>query len=80
LAAAVWALAFGRHLGLDKQTLKSIGTGAMLLDVGKTRLPTELLRKRESPSEQEWLLIRAHVDEGIALVRGAPDVDERVVR
>jgi HD-GYP domain-containing protein (c-di-GMP phosphodiesterase class II) len=79
LASAVWALAFGRHLGLDKQTLKSLGTGAMLLDVGKTRLSTELLRKRESPSEQEWKFIRAHVDEGIALLRGAPDVDERVV-
>jgi HD-GYP domain-containing protein (c-di-GMP phosphodiesterase class II) len=79
LAAAVWALAFGRHLGLDKETLKSIGTGAMLLDVGKTRLPTELLRKPETPSAEEWKLIRAHVDEGIALLREAPDVDERVV-
>jgi putative nucleotidyltransferase with HDIG domain len=79
LAAAVWALAFGRHLGLDKETLKSVGTGAMLLDIGKTRLPTELLKKAGRPSDEEWRLIHAHVDHGIELLRAAPNVDNRVV-
>jgi hypothetical protein len=31
LSTSVWALTFGRHLGLDKETLKLLGTGAMLL-------------------------------------------------
>ena len=79
LAASVWALAFGRHLGLDKETLKSVGTGAMLLDIGKTRLPTELLKKRGAPSDEEWRLIYAHVDHGLELLRAAPNVDSRVV-
>lgn len=79
LAASVWALAFGRHLGLDKETLRCVGTGAMLLDIGKTRLPTELLRKATKPSESEWELIRAHVDQGVQLLRLTPGVDERIV-
>ena len=72
LAASVWALAFGRHLGLDKETLKAVGVGAMLLDIGKTKLPTELLQKTEKPTAEEWNLIRAHVDHGVQFVRSIP--------
>jgi putative nucleotidyltransferase with HDIG domain len=79
LAVSVWALAFGRHLGLDKETLKVIGTGAMLLDIGKTKLSTELLRKPGAPNPQEWNLIRAHVDQGIALLKSSPGVDLQVL-
>jgi len=75
LAASVWALAFGRHLGLDKETLTLVGTGAMLLDIGKTCLTTELLKKPCKPSDEEWQLIRAqrrlrHQDRGSSAQRG----------
>lgn len=79
LAVSVWALAFGRHLGLDKETLKIVGTGAMLLDIGKTKLSTELLRKTGKPTSEEWQLIRAHVEQGIALLRSEKNVDARVL-
>jgi putative nucleotidyltransferase with HDIG domain len=79
LAVSVWALAFGRHLGLDKDTLKIVGTGAMLLDIGKTKLSTELLRKPGAPNAQEWQQIRAHVEQGVALLRSEKSVDERVI-
>jgi HD-GYP domain-containing protein (c-di-GMP phosphodiesterase class II) len=79
LSASVWALAFGRHLGLDKETLTSIGTGAMLLDIGKTGLPTELLKKPGKPTDEEWQLIYTHVDQGVELLRAAPNVDHRIV-
>jgi HD-GYP domain-containing protein (c-di-GMP phosphodiesterase class II) len=79
LAASVWAMAFGRHLGLDKDTLKALGTGAMLLDVGKTRLPAELLKRSSKPTEAEWALIRGHVEHGVELVRASANVDSRVL-
>jgi len=79
LAASVWALAFGRHLGLDKDTLKALGVGAMLLDIGKTKLPTELLQKTDKPTAEEWNLIRAHVDHGLEFVRSIPKMDEQVI-
>jgi putative nucleotidyltransferase with HDIG domain len=79
LAVSVWALAFGRHLGLDRDTLKAIGTGAMLLDVGKTRLPPEILRKTGKPSDEEWRQIREHVNEGLELLRATPGLDPRIL-
>jgi HD-GYP domain-containing protein (c-di-GMP phosphodiesterase class II) len=79
LSSSVWALAFGRHLGLDKETLTLVGTGAMLLDIGKTQLPTELLKKPGEPSDSEWQLIRAHVDHGVRLIESTLNVDKRIV-
>lgn len=79
LAAPIWALAFGRHLGLDKETLKIVGTGAMLLDVGKTQLSSDLLRKEGKPTPDEWKQLRGHVEAGVKLVSANPSVDPRVV-
>lgn len=79
LSSSVWALAFGRHLGLDKETLTLVGTGAMLLDIGKTQLATELLKKPGELNDAEWQLIRAHVDHGIKLIEAAPNIDRRIV-
>jgi len=79
LAASVWALAFGRHLGLDKETLTSVGTGAMLLDIGKTGLPSELLKKSTKPTDKDWKLIHTHVDQGLAMLRSAPNVDSNIL-
>jgi HD-GYP domain-containing protein (c-di-GMP phosphodiesterase class II) len=79
LAASVWALAFGRHLGLDKETLTSVGTGAMLLDIGKTGLSSELLKRSTKPSDKEWLMIQTHVDQGLAMLRSAPNVDNNIL-
>jgi HD-GYP domain-containing protein (c-di-GMP phosphodiesterase class II) len=78
LATSVWALAFGRHLGLDKDTLRSVGTGAMLLDIGKTQLPTELLRKADRLELAEWSKIRGHVELGLELVQKDPRADHRM--
>jgi HD-GYP domain-containing protein (c-di-GMP phosphodiesterase class II) len=78
LATSVWALAFGRHLGLDKETLRSVGTGAMLLDIGKTQLPTELLRKADRLELAEWSKIRGHVELGLELVQKDPRADHRM--
>lgn len=78
LSSSIWALAFGRYLGLDKDTLKLIGIGAMLLDIGKTKLPDDLLKGSAKPSEREWQELRAHVEHGLALVQNDPTVDERI--
>jgi HD-GYP domain-containing protein (c-di-GMP phosphodiesterase class II) len=41
--ASIWALVFGRHLGLDKDMLKSLAMGVLLSHIGKTRLSAEVL-------------------------------------
>ena len=75
IAVSVWALAFGRHLGLEKSTLRSLGMGAMVLDVGKMQLPTSLLQKAGKPTAEEWASLKSHVASGLAVLEADPKVD-----
>ena len=79
LNSCVWGLAFGRHLGLDRQSIYEIGLGCMLQDVGKTRLPALLLSKPESLSEAEMRVMRSHVEHSVAIMRNTPGVTARML-
>ncbi|MDH3304959.1 MAG: HD-GYP domain-containing protein [Gammaproteobacteria bacterium] len=79
LATAMWALVFGRHLGLDRDSLRALGLGGLLLDVGKTKLPAELLKKRGPLTDVERMHVRHHVGLGLEIIRQAESVDSRVL-
>ncbi len=79
MASSVWAVIFGRHLGLDKESLKAVGLGGLLLDVGKMRVPNELLQKKGALTDAEMAYIRTHVDIGLELLRESGNVDRRVM-
>ncbi len=78
IGSSVWAVVFGRHLGFDKETLNAIGLGGMLLDVGKTRLPVEILKKAGPLTPDEQLMMHQHVEMGLDILRESGNVDPRV--
>jgi len=56
----IFAVALGRKIGLSKLQLYDLGMTALLHDVGKARIPIEVLNKTHDLSEDEWRLIQAH--------------------
>lgn len=68
------AAAFGRQLGIPKQELSDLAMGALLLDIGKTKIPAELLNRAGELNEEEMVLVRSHVERGVALLREAGNV------
>jgi len=64
LNVCIVALAFGRHLGLPKEVLSEIGIGALLHDVGKMRVPLEVLNKAGRLTEDEFELVKQHTVHG----------------
>jgi len=80
IASCVWAMIFGKHLGLEKESLSVLGLGALLLDVGKTRIPTAVLTKKDRLSEQETLLLRKHPEFGRDIALGVEGVDSRIIQ
>ena len=76
---AILAAGFGRHLGLSKSGLRTLALGAMLIDVGKSRLPSELLMKREALSEEELSLVRQHVTFSLEILESSTRFDKRIV-
>ena len=68
IATAVWGTLLGRHLGFDRVTLEKLALGGMLLDIGKARLPKELLQKDSKLNHAEIQMFRKHVQIGLDVV------------
>jgi len=75
--SAVWAILFGRHIGLPKADLDVLAMGVLLKDIGKTRLPRHLLEKKQR-SETEQEAYEKFIDYGVEILRKLPDVQPRV--
>ncbi|HUF74201.1 MAG TPA: HD-GYP domain-containing protein [Gammaproteobacteria bacterium] len=79
VSSAIWATVMARHLGMPKDALEAIGLGAMLLDIGKTKLPPEILSKPGPLTDDELAIARRHVEHGIEILEESGGVDERVL-
>jgi putative nucleotidyltransferase with HDIG domain len=68
---AILSLALGRLLRLEKETLRYLGIGAFLHDIGKRTLPKEILTKQGRLTNREYHLYRRHVAEGIEFLESS---------
>jgi putative nucleotidyltransferase with HDIG domain len=75
LEVAATATALGRRVGLDRTELVEVELGALLHDVGKLRLPRELLTKPGELTAEERRLIRLHPDWGAEMVARIPGLE-----
>ncbi|MFV1996616.1 MAG: HD-GYP domain-containing protein [Acidiferrobacterales bacterium] len=71
LRCCIYALVLGRHLGLEQRQLHDLGIGALLHDIGKTRVPIEILECGYELNVEETRIYRKHVADGVAILEGA---------
>lgn len=79
VSCSVWAVAFGRHLGLPEEQLNALATGCFLFDIGKCKLPRKLLRSTKRLTTDEFKLIKQHVLFGWEMVRNTKGIGTDVV-
>ncbi|HXE57860.1 MAG TPA: HD domain-containing phosphohydrolase [Gemmatimonadales bacterium] len=72
----IFAVALGKRLGLTKSQLYDLGTAALLHDVGKARIPVEVLNKTSALDEGEWRVMQAHPWLGALTLFGMRGYDE----
>jgi len=68
LQVSVYLTSFGRHLGFPKAQLLHLAQVGLLLDIGKIRLPRELLEKQGRLSDEEFESAKAHVRHGLEIL------------
>ena len=56
----IFSVALGRRLGLGKRQLYDLGLAALFHDVGKSRVPLDVLNKVEQLNDSDWRYIAAH--------------------
>lgn len=51
--ATIWAMMFARHIGLDRKDMNLLAQATLLKDVGKVKVPVEILSVIEKTPEQQ---------------------------
>ena len=56
----IFSVALGKKLGFSRLQLYDLGMTALLHDVGKARVPVDILNKTTGLDEREWRIMQAH--------------------
>jgi putative nucleotidyltransferase with HDIG domain len=71
------SVAFGHFLGLEKERLQCLGFGGLLHDIGKMKIPVEVLKKPGKLTAPEYEQIKKHVEYGLQALAHAKNVPEQ---
>ncbi|HKV51568.1 MAG TPA: HD domain-containing phosphohydrolase [Gemmatimonadaceae bacterium] len=78
----IFSVALGRKVGLTRLQLYDLGVGALMHDVGKARVPLDILNKPGSLTEDEWRTVCNHPWLGVLQLfqmRGQNDIPYRAM-
>lgn len=71
---SVYMLAFGRSLGFPKEDLHKLGFAGLMLDIGKMKLPEELLSRHGRYTRGEFMLMKTHVQHSLDILNQMDNV------
>ena len=69
---AMISMAIGRQLGWDDERIQAIYMAAMVHDIGKMAVPSEILTKPSRLTDLEMLLVQGHVEAGYQILKDIP--------
>lgn len=69
LNVCILSLSLGSALGLAAEDLRSLGLASLLFDIGKVRIPEDVLMKQGPLTADEWHLVKSHTEEGADLLK-----------
>lgn len=75
---SIYMLVFARFLQLTREELELLGLLGLLQDIGKTRLPTELLERKGPLSAEEQELARRHVEYSAEILAATPGLPPKL--
>jgi putative nucleotidyltransferase with HDIG domain len=62
------SMALAEHLRYASTDVRAIGVAALLHDVGKTKIPLEILNKQGKLTDDEWKVIQRHTVDGARIL------------
>ncbi|MCA1032180.1 diguanylate cyclase [Bacillus timonensis] len=71
-----YAESLAKELGLSTEQVKTVRYAALLHDIGKVEVPTEILNKRSKLTEEEWHTIQMHVFWGEEIVKPIEELSQ----
>lgn len=72
----ILSMVIGISMGYSKETLLDLGLGAILHDIGKTRVPLDILNKPGRLSDMEYNEIKKHTLKGFDIIQNSGKLSE----
>lgn len=74
---SVIGLLFGKYLSMDVHNLDCLGTGMLLHDLGKVKVPIKILKKPGKLTKEEFDIVKKHPEAGLKLLEGQKQIEEK---
>ncbi|MDO9151951.1 MAG: HD-GYP domain-containing protein [Methylotenera sp.] len=68
LNVSITLMALANFMALPKKQIKDLGLAGLLQDIGKVKIPKDLLQKKEKITAEEFEVFKKHVDHALALL------------
>ncbi len=78
IATSVWAVMFGRQLGFDRNALRDLAIGGLLLDIGNSRLPDDIVHLEGAITEEQYQQMSRHVRIGVEILETSQGFSKNV--
>ncbi len=72
----IFSIALGRRLALTRLQLYDLGMAALFHDIGKARVPAEIINKADVLTDEEWRAIASHPWHGVLALFSVKDQHE----
>ncbi|HSR58367.1 MAG TPA: HD-GYP domain-containing protein, partial [Candidatus Binataceae bacterium] len=76
---AALSLALGAMISTEPRFLSTLGVGALLHDIGKLAVGTDIINKSGSLDTREWDRMRRHPVDGVEIATSSPGIDRTAV-
>lgn len=77
---SILSVALGQRLGLSKKVLTELGLVALFHDIGKMEIPSEILNKPTSFTDDEWNMMKKHPFWGVRAILRLRGFDTTSIR
>jgi putative nucleotidyltransferase with HDIG domain len=73
VSVCVLSMMTGLTLGMNNSRLKELGTGALLHDIGKSRIDKKVLKREGLLNEEEYYEVKKHTEYGFEIIKSYDD-------
>ncbi len=77
---ATMAMVIGKQYGLNKDAIRDIGISGLLHDVGKSKIPNEILNKPGRLDDDEFALMKQHSLFGFQILKEKNEFSDAIMR
>jgi len=75
VAVAVYMGIFSRYLEMDKEVIQHLSVGAFLHDIGKIKIPENVLNKPGKLTDDEFAIMKTHANHSIDIIKKIPGIN-----